>query len=108
MSVDIREVGRRLDADVVVEGSVRKAGSQLRITAQASETDSGHQLWSETFARELNGVFAIQEEIAQAVSGLLRVHMPEPRPRLHLSERDLEAKKLPHLDCSMWEFRQYS
>jgi adenylate cyclase len=88
-SVDVREVGRRLDADVVIEGSVRKVGDKLRITAQAIETDSGHHLWSETFARELKDVFAIQEEIAQAVGGLLRLHMPEARPRVHSSDRDL-------------------
>jgi serine/threonine-protein kinase len=90
MPVDIREVGRRLDADVAIEGSVRKAGDHLRITAQASETEYGHQLWSETFARKVNGIFAIQEEIAQAVGGLLRLHMPELLPRLRLAHRDLE------------------
>lgn len=57
MSVDIREVGRRLGADVVIEGSVRKAGDQLRITAQANETESGHHLWSETFAPILSVYF---------------------------------------------------
>jgi serine/threonine-protein kinase len=91
MSVDIREVGRRLDADVVIEGSVRKAGSQSRITARASETESGYHLWSETYAMEPKDVFAIQEEIAQAVAGLLRLHMPEARPRVHPYNRNLEA-----------------
>src|ERR1700736_1556864 len=91
MSVDIREVGRRLDADVIIEGSVRKAGEQLRITAQAIQAESGHGLWSETFARELKDVFAIQEKIAQVVGGLLRLHMPEARPRVHASDRNLEA-----------------
>ena len=62
MSVDVREVGRRLGADLVIEGSVRKAGSRLRITAQANETESGHYVWSETFARKFKDVFAIQEE----------------------------------------------
>jgi adenylate cyclase len=91
MSIDIREVGRRLDADVIIEGSVRKAGDQLRITARASETETGHHVWSKTFTRELNGVFAIQEEIAQATAGLLRLRMPEARPRVHASDRNLEA-----------------
>ena len=91
MSVDVREVGRRLGTDIVIEGSVRKADDQLRITAQANETETGHHLWSETFARELKDVFAIQEEIAHAVGNLLRLHMPETRPRLHVSDRDLEA-----------------
>jgi adenylate cyclase len=90
-SVDIREVGHRLDADVLIEGSVRKAGDKLQITAQAVQAESGHNLWSETFRRELKDVFAIQEEIAQSVAGLLRLHMPEPRPRVHPSDRNLEA-----------------
>ena len=107
MSVDVREVGRRLDADVVVEGSVRKAGNQLRITAQASETESGHHLWSQTFARELNDVFAIQEEIAQRVGGLLRVHMPEARPRVHVSARDLEAETGSRVHASYRDLEAY-
>jgi adenylate cyclase len=90
-SVDIREVGRRLDADFIIEGSVRKVGDQLRITAQASETESGYHIWSEIFSREQKGVFAIQEEIAQTITGLVRLHMPEARPRVHVSFRDLEA-----------------
>ena len=70
---DIREVGRRLDADVIIEGSLRKAGEQLRITAQAIQAESGHHLWSKVFRHELKDIFAIQEEIAQTVAGLLRV-----------------------------------
>ena len=54
-NIDIREVGQRLGANIVIEGSVRKAGEQLRITAQAIQTESGHHVWSETFRRELQG-----------------------------------------------------
>jgi adenylate cyclase len=89
VSVDIREVGQRLGADLVIEGSVRKAGIQLRITAQAIHSQSGHHLWSETFRRELKDVFAIQEEIAESIAGLLRVYMPEVRVRS--SARNLDA-----------------
>jgi adenylate cyclase len=87
--VDIREVGQRLGADLVIEGSVRKWGDQLRITAQAIQSESGHHLWSETFRRELKDVFAIQEEIAESIAGLLRVHMPEVRVRS--TARNLDA-----------------
>ena len=89
-SFDIREVGRRLDADIVIEGSVRKAGEQLRITAQAIEAQSGYHLWSEVFRRELKDVFAIQEEIAQSVAGLLRVDLSKVRIRVRSSANDLE------------------
>jgi adenylate cyclase len=89
-SFDIREVGRRLDADIVIEGSVRKAGEQLRITAQAIEAHSGHHLWSEVFRRELKDVFAIQEEIAESVAGLLRADLQVVRARSRPSANDLE------------------
>ncbi|MBV9085688.1 MAG: hypothetical protein JOZ62_23695 [Acidobacteriaceae bacterium] len=90
-AVDIREVGRRLDADIVIEGSVRKAGDQLRITAEAIQTESGCHLWSETFRRELKDVFAIQEQIAECVTALLRANVPHARPRVRSSDRNLEA-----------------
>jgi adenylate cyclase len=90
-SIDIREVGQRLGADLVIEGSVRKAGEQLRITAQMIETESGHHVWSETFRRELKDVFAIQEEIAQSVAGLLRVRMPGVQGAGQSSAPNLDA-----------------
>ena len=90
-NIDIREVGQRLGANLVIEGSVRKAGEQLRITAQAIETESGHHLWSETFRRELKDVFAIQEEIAQSIADLLRLHVPEVEGAVRLSAPDLDA-----------------
>jgi adenylate cyclase len=90
-SIDIREVGQRLGANLVIEGSVRKAGEQLRITAQMIQTESGHHLWSETFRRELKDVFAIQEEIAQSVADLLRLHMPEVQGAVRPSAPNLDA-----------------
>ncbi|MBV8215599.1 MAG: hypothetical protein JOZ08_20490, partial [Verrucomicrobia bacterium] len=91
MSVDMRDVGRRLEADVIIEGSVRKAGEKLRITVQAVQTESGHDLWSEVFRSELLDIFAVQEEIARSVAALLRSHPPAVRPRAQPSARDLEA-----------------
>jgi adenylate cyclase len=90
-NIDIREVGQRLGANLVIEGSVRKAGEQLRITAQAIQTESGHHVWSETFRRELPDVFAIQEEIAQSVADLLRLHMPVVDRVVRRSPPDLDA-----------------
>jgi adenylate cyclase len=90
-NIDIREVGQRLGADLVIEGSVRKAGEQLRITAQMIQTESGHHVWSETFRRELKDVFAIQEEIAQSVADLLRLHMPGVQRADQSSAPNLDA-----------------
>ena len=90
-NIDIREVGQRLGANLIIEGSVRKAGDQLRITAQAIQTESGHHIWSETFRRELQDVFAIQEEIAQSVADLLRLHIPEAQGPVRASPPALDA-----------------
>lgn len=64
-------IGKALNVDAVLEGSVRKAGDQLRITAQLIDVQSGFHLWSQTYDRELTDVFAIQDEIAQAIVGSL-------------------------------------
>jgi len=75
-AVDIREVGERLGAQVVVEGSVRKSGNQLRITAQAIDATKGYHLWSETYRRELQDIFAIQDELSQAIAATLKTKLP--------------------------------
>ena len=82
---DLREVGRRLGASAVVEGSVRRSGDTLRVTAQLVNADDGYQLWSHRYEREMSDVFAIQDEIARAVADALRVELrvgltPRPEP----------------------------
>jgi len=74
-SVDPREIGSQLRVGAILEGSVRKAGERLRITAQLIDTRSGYHLWSETWDRRLEDVFAIQTEIARKVSAALRVSL---------------------------------
>ena len=69
---DLREIGRKLGVANVLEGSVRKQGDQLRITAQLVKAADGYHLWSETYDRKLNDVFAIQSEIAGEVSSALK------------------------------------
>jgi serine/threonine-protein kinase len=90
-NIDIREVGQRLGANFVIEGSVRKAGEQLRITVQAIQTQSGYQIWSEPFRRELKDVFVIQEEIAKSVAELFRLHMPHAKGVNRPSAPNLDA-----------------
>ena len=72
-SRDMRAIGLALGASHLIEGSVRKEGSALRITAQLVKADDGKGLWSESYDRELKGVFALQEDIAKAIAGALRV-----------------------------------
>jgi TolB-like protein len=71
---DIIEIGRKLNVDTVLEGSVRKAGNRLRITAQLIDVDNGFHLWSETYDRELTDVFAVQDEITAAIVDALLLH----------------------------------
>jgi TolB-like protein len=72
---DVRHIGRSLGVGAVLEGSVRKAGDRLRITAQLVGTKDGYHLWSETFDRRLEDVFAIQTEIAQKVARTLSISL---------------------------------
>jgi serine/threonine protein kinase/tetratricopeptide (TPR) repeat protein len=72
---DVREIGRALDVAALLEGSVRKSGDRLRITAQLVNVRDGCHLWSERFDRRLEDVFAIQDEIAMAVVHNLEVHL---------------------------------
>jgi TolB-like protein len=71
---DITEIGRKLKVDTVLEGSVRKSGTRLRITAQLIEVDNGFHLWSETYDRELTDIFAVQDEITAAIVDALLLH----------------------------------
>jgi TolB-like protein/Flp pilus assembly protein TadD len=70
---DIREIGRKLHVDHVLEGSVRKAGNRLRITAQLIKIADGYHLWSERFDREMEDIFAIQDEISLSIVDKLKV-----------------------------------
>ncbi len=79
--VDILEAAKQLNVAHVLEGSVRKDGNQLRITAQLIKAEDGFHLWSETYDRELKSVFAIQDEISAAVVGALKVTLLGEAPR---------------------------
>jgi adenylate cyclase len=70
---DVRSIGNKLGVDSVLEGSVRKVGNQLRISAQLLNTADGCHLWSERYDRELKDVFAIQDEISRSIASVLSV-----------------------------------
>jgi TolB-like protein/Tfp pilus assembly protein PilF/predicted Ser/Thr protein kinase len=72
---DIQEIGRKLKVQTVLEGSVRKAGNRLRITAQLVTVADGYHLWSERFDRDMEDVFAIQDEISLAIVDKLKVRL---------------------------------
>ena len=72
---DVRVIGEKLGVDNLLEGSIRKDGKSLRITAQLINSKDGAHLWSETYDRELSGVFALQEEIAKDVARALKIRL---------------------------------
>jgi len=72
-ALDVREIGRKLNVECILEGSVRKADQRLRITVRLTDGVSGFQIWSEVFTCDLKDVFAVQEEIAQSVAVALQV-----------------------------------
>jgi TolB-like protein/Tfp pilus assembly protein PilF len=78
---DIGEIGRKLKVSAVLEGSVRKVGSKLRITAQLINVADGYHLWSGQYDREMADIFAIQDDISQAIVKSLRVILSEGEKR---------------------------
>ncbi len=72
-NIDLRKIGTMLNVHTVLEGSVRKQGNKLRITAQLINVENGFHLWSERYDREMDDIFAIQDEIAYAITEKLKV-----------------------------------
>lgn len=93
---DIREIGRKLSVEKVLEGSIRKEDSQLRITVQLVNVSDSYHIWSETFDKELTKVFAIQDEIALTIADKLKVTLlSDEKARLvKRSTENLEAYNL--------------
>jgi eukaryotic-like serine/threonine-protein kinase len=92
--VDVRQVGEKLGVGSVLEGSVRKAGNRIRIAAQLVGVDSGYQLWSETYDRQLEDVFAIQDEISRAIVDALKLRLGGESGEAVVPTRNLDAYNL--------------
>src|SRR5262249_25245064 len=74
-NVELKEIGEKLDVSTILEGSVRKSGNLVRISAELVNVQDGFQLWSDTYDRELNDIFAVQEDIAHSVGEALNVRL---------------------------------
>jgi adenylate cyclase len=94
--LDVQEIGRRLGVDTVLEGSVRRQGEKIRVTAQLIKVTDGYHLWSERYDRDMKDVFAIQDEIAQNIVRALQVTLgPDEAARARVSgTTDLRAYEL--------------
>jgi TolB-like protein/Tfp pilus assembly protein PilF len=94
-SDDLEAIGEKLNVNTVLEGSVRRAGDRVRITARLSDTQQGRQLWSERFDRELKDIFDVQDEIARAIAERLRVTIAGRSARLvQQTTTNIEAYEL--------------
>jgi eukaryotic-like serine/threonine-protein kinase len=78
--LDVREIGLRLNVTAVLEGSVRRAGNRLRVTAQLINAADGYHLWSDTYDRQLADVFEVQDELSRSIVGTLRPKLMGGRP----------------------------
>jgi non-specific serine/threonine protein kinase len=73
--VDVKELGKKLSVDFIIEGSIQKADHMLRITAQLIKTKDGFQIWADKFTRELKSVFEVQDEVAEGIVSALKVKL---------------------------------
>ncbi len=89
--VDVRQVGEKLSVASVLEGSVRKIGNRIRIAAQLVNVENGYQLWSETYDRQLEDVFAVQDEISRAIVDALKLQLAGETAQLVAPAKNLEA-----------------
>ena len=92
--VPVDEIGQRLGVASVLEGSVRKAGDSLRITAQLVNVRDGYHVWSETYNRKLADVFAVQQDIAQEIVAALKIEFGASQLPATASTSDIEAYSL--------------
>lgn len=92
--MDVREIGQKLNAGTVLEGSVRRSGTRLRISAQLVNTSTGHALWSERFDRELTDIFEVQDELASTIANYLRKSLD-----LHAVEKSLVGHPTQNIDA---------
>ena len=90
---DVREVGRRLGASLLVHGSLRRSGSRIRLTMQLSQTSEGYQIWSQRFDSEVTDLFALQDELTAAVLEEMRAQLGARFPELEA------ARKIPSSDA---------
>jgi adenylate cyclase len=94
-AVDVKQVGRELGVRYVLEGSVRKGGDRLRITAQLVDAESGNHRWAERYDRDLSDIFAVQDEITERVVAAIE-------PELYEAENIRSGRKLPE-NLDAWE-----
>jgi adenylate cyclase len=103
-AVDVKQVGQELGVRYVVEGSVRRAGGRVRVTAQLIDATTGHHLWAERYDRDLSDIFAVQDEITETIARAIEPAMGSAerrraltKPPQSLDAWDLYQRAVPHM-----------
>ncbi len=94
---DIKEIGRELNVENILEGTLQKEGDQIRLSAQLISARNGFHLWADTFDRKLDKVFAIQDEISQAIAAALQIKLSEATRRAMKADPSHSLKAYEHL-----------
>ncbi|MBV8842426.1 MAG: protein kinase [Bryobacterales bacterium] len=100
--IEFGEIGKRLNVEHILEGSVRKSGSRLRVTAQLVKLSDGFHLWSERYDRDLTDIFVIQDEITQAITTSLRVKLSPDASRVRQYTPNVRAYELYLKARNLW------
>ncbi|MEO8347668.1 MAG: protein kinase, partial [Acidobacteriota bacterium] len=103
---DVRQIGEKLGVRTVLEGSVRRSGTRLRVSAELVNVADGYQLWSERYDREMEDVFAIQDEISLAIANTLRVRLFAAEEGANVPER-LDAYLIDHATEDVEAYNHY-
>jgi adenylate cyclase len=93
-NIDVRDIGKALNVSKVLAGSVRKAGNRVRINAELVNSADGYQLWSETFDRNLNDIFEVQDEIAATIANRMREQLVSKTIESSEPSQNIEAYQL--------------
>src|SRR5439155_3963391 len=91
-TTDVSEIGEKLNVENVLEGTLRREGNRVRVTAELINARSGFHLWTETYDRELAGVFAVQDEITRSIVDALKIKLAVSLPAHE--QRNTEAYEL--------------
>lgn len=107
-AVDIKQVGRDLGVRYVLEGSVRRAGNRVRITAQLIEAAAGAHLWGERYDRDLADTFAVQDEITESVVGAIEPELRQVEQQRAVRKSAETMDAWDHYMRAMWRFHQFN
>jgi TolB-like protein/tetratricopeptide (TPR) repeat protein len=107
-SVDVRQIGRELGVRYVLQGSVRKAGSRLRVTAQLIDATDGHHVWAERYERSLEDIFAVQDEMTHNIVGAIAPGIMTSEVNRAQRKRTAELGPWERLMRAHWHIRQFT